>query len=74
MIGGACSIHGRDKKCIKSFGQNLKGRDHLGDIGIYGRIMLEWVLQCVNWINVPNHLIVKIWTLMQYFNSTCVKI
>jgi hypothetical protein len=25
----------------------LKGRDHLGDIGIYGRIILKWFLNRV---------------------------
>jgi hypothetical protein len=24
--------------------ENLKGRDYLGDLGIYGRVMLEWIL------------------------------
>jgi hypothetical protein len=28
--------------------ENLKGRDHLGDLGVDERIILEWVLK--NWV------------------------
>jgi hypothetical protein len=35
--GGACNTHGRDKKCIQT--ENLKGRDHLEELGIDGRNM-----------------------------------
>jgi hypothetical protein len=24
--------------------ENLKGRDHLEDLGVYGKIILEWIL------------------------------
>jgi hypothetical protein len=30
---------GGDEKCA----QNLKGRDHLGDIGVHMRIILKWI-------------------------------
>jgi hypothetical protein len=44
-MGGACSLHGRDEKCIQSFlSKNLKGKTHLYDLSIDGRIMLEWSL------------------------------
>jgi hypothetical protein len=39
-MGGACSTHRRDEKCV----QNPKGREHSEDIGIDGRIVLEWIL------------------------------
>jgi hypothetical protein len=38
-----------DQKCIQHFGQRkLKGRDHLGDQDIDGRIILKLILD--NWI------------------------
>jgi hypothetical protein len=37
-VGG---MHGGDEKFIQNFGwQNLKGRDHLEDLGIDGKIIL----------------------------------
>jgi hypothetical protein len=29
--------------------ENLKGRDHSEDIGVDGRIMLEWILPEIGW-------------------------
>jgi hypothetical protein len=41
-MGGACSTNGRDEKCVQKFwSENLKGRDHLEDLGVDGRIILE---------------------------------
>jgi hypothetical protein len=34
------SIHGRDEKC-KILSEDLKGRDHLRDLGINGKIILN---------------------------------
>jgi hypothetical protein len=38
-MGRACSTHGRDKKCIHTTFAlaNLKGRDHLQDLGVVGK-------------------------------------
>jgi hypothetical protein len=36
-----CSTHGRDEKYILS--ENLKEREHMGDMGIYERIILKWI-------------------------------
>ena len=37
---------------------NLKVRDHLGDLGVVGRIMLKWILKiwdkCMDWIDVAD--------------------
>jgi hypothetical protein len=39
----ACITHLRDEKCIQYFKlENLKGEDHLEDLGIDGRI--NWIL------------------------------
>jgi hypothetical protein len=39
---GACSTHKRDEKLIQNFwSENLKGRNHIEDIDIDGRIILK---------------------------------
>jgi hypothetical protein len=41
----ACRTHRRDEKCVQNFGRKkLKGRDHSEDLGVDGRIILEWIL------------------------------
>jgi hypothetical protein len=42
-MGGPRSSHGRDEKCIQNFVRNLKGRDHLEDLDIDGRITSELI-------------------------------
>jgi len=40
-MGGECSAYGRDERRIQGFGEgNLRERDHLGDPGVYGWIIL----------------------------------
>jgi hypothetical protein len=39
------SSHGRDDKCMQNLFENLKGRDHLGDLGLHERIILKWMLR-----------------------------
>jgi hypothetical protein len=41
-------MHGRLKIHKKIWSGNLKGRDHLGDTGICGRIILKWILKKQN--------------------------
>ena len=45
-MGGACSAYGGEERLIQGFGGgNLKERDHLGDPGIDGRIILRWIFR-----------------------------
>jgi hypothetical protein len=44
-IERVCSAHGTDEKYIQNLLETLKGRDHIGDIGVDGRILLKWSLQ-----------------------------
>jgi hypothetical protein len=39
QIGRACSMHGRDEKCIYNLSENLKGRYDAEDLGIDGKIL-----------------------------------
>jgi hypothetical protein len=43
-MGGICSRHG-DKKSIQKLSENLKGRDHLGYLNVYGRLNLKMDLK-----------------------------
>jgi hypothetical protein len=44
-MGGACSAHGRDEKCVQKFWfESLKGRDNSEDLVVDGRIILKWIL------------------------------
>jgi hypothetical protein len=40
---GACSTHGKDEKFVHNSGLTPKGRDHLEDVGVDGRIILKWI-------------------------------
>jgi hypothetical protein len=42
-MGRACSTHEMKNEFIHWL-ENLKGRDHLEDLGVDGKAMLEWVL------------------------------
>jgi len=42
----ACSTLGRDEKCTQFWSEILKGRDHSEDLGVYGRIILKWIIEC----------------------------
>jgi len=45
-MGRACSTYGGEKRHIQGFGSgNLKERDHLGDSGLDGRIILRWIFR-----------------------------
>jgi len=45
-MGGACNAYGeRGEVYIGVWWGNLRERDHLGDPGIYGRIILRWIFR-----------------------------
>jgi hypothetical protein len=39
-------MDGRDERCMHTIFwlENLKGRDHMEDLGTDGKILLEWIL------------------------------
>ena len=42
-MGGACSTYGGEERCVQGFGWgNLREKDHWGDPGVDGRIILGW--------------------------------
>jgi hypothetical protein len=42
-MGGVCSTHERDENACKILVGKPEGRDHVEDIGIDGRMLLEWI-------------------------------
>jgi len=43
---GACTMNGGDERCLQGFGGgNLRGRDHVGDLGRDRGIILKWNFQ-----------------------------
>jgi hypothetical protein len=48
-MGEACSAHGRRERSKKVWFKSTKGRDQLEDLGIYGRIILKWILGTYGW-------------------------
>jgi len=43
-MGGACSTYGGEAYTGFGWG-NPRVRDHLGDPGVYGRIILRWIFR-----------------------------
>jgi hypothetical protein len=40
-----CAEYGKDNKYIQKFGGKLKGRDNLGELDVYSRILLKGILK-----------------------------
>jgi hypothetical protein len=44
VIGRECSKHGRDRNAKNISAGKMKGRNLPEDLGVYGRIILKWIL------------------------------
>jgi len=44
-MGGTCSTYGEQERRIEVLVGNLRERDHWGDPGIDGRIILRWIFR-----------------------------
>jgi hypothetical protein len=44
-MGGACSAYGGEERRIQGFGGNPRERDHLGDPGVDGSIILRRIFR-----------------------------
>jgi hypothetical protein len=44
-ISKACGTHGRRKVLANILAGKLKDIDHLEDLGVVGRIILQWILK-----------------------------
>jgi len=42
-MGWACGAYGEERGCIGSWWGNWRERDHWGDLGVDGWIMLGWI-------------------------------
>jgi hypothetical protein len=43
-MGGACSTHRDWEMHTKLWSKNLKGRDHMENLGVDEKVILEWIL------------------------------
>ena len=41
----ACGAYGGGERCVQGFGGEPEERDHLGDPGVDGRIILRWIFR-----------------------------
>jgi len=41
----ACSMHGKNDSYIQNVNWKTRGRDHLGDLGVDGRVILKLILK-----------------------------
>jgi hypothetical protein len=48
-IGGACSAHGGDEKCVHFLVRKPEGKNHSEDLGVGGTIILKWILRKQVW-------------------------
>jgi hypothetical protein len=58
-MGRTCGMHGSEQKSIWDFERNSHAKDHLKDLGIDGRIILQWTSkkeqgEDIDWINLAH--------------------
>jgi hypothetical protein len=41
-MGKPRNMHSRYEKCVQNFVGNPEGKDHVGDVGIYGTVLLKY--------------------------------
>jgi hypothetical protein len=44
-VGGACSVHGGDEKCVQNLVGGPEGKGLIGCVGVGGRIILKWIVE-----------------------------
>jgi len=44
-MGGTCSAYVEKRGVYRVWYENLREREHLGDLGINGKIILRWILK-----------------------------
>jgi hypothetical protein len=44
-MGGACSADGEERGVTGFWWGNLRERDHWGDLGVDGRVILRWIFR-----------------------------
>jgi hypothetical protein len=57
-MGGACSTCGRDEMLAALQLKDLKGRNHLRDLSIHGKINIEVYIigyEAMDWVNIDQH-------------------
>jgi len=47
MMGKERGTYGRQERCMQDFffGEQLRGKKHLEDVGVHARIILEWIFK-----------------------------
>jgi hypothetical protein len=48
-VGRACGMHGRGEKHVQGSGDRPKGKDHLKDQGVDGKMGSKWTLGRLVW-------------------------
>jgi hypothetical protein len=48
-MGEIYNTQGKMRQAHKILSENLKGRDHLGDLSVNWRILLKWILEKLGW-------------------------
>ena len=44
-MGDACNAYGGEERRVVFWWENLRERDHFGDPGVDGRIILRWIFR-----------------------------